>query len=248
MSSRFPAPTASVAGSDSRPVFMGDDTFTQASIDRLEHELAALTVRLEAATHRQLAILRELEPTGFWAEQGARSFAQRRQQECSLAEVAHRSERCARGGKRPERASRFSQLEDRARAGRGARQAARGTRARQPARDRRRVRRGAALVLEGARADAGGGAANEAVLLDMALHATADHLEQICRGIRAADRDEQLARDVETRWVRERAGDHGMVRIEAQLHPDEAAIVWAAIERARARRSFPRSRRSIPSR
>ena len=75
VSSRFPAPTASVAGSDSRPVFMGDDTFTQASIDRLEHELAELTVRLEAATHRQLAILRELEPTGFWAEQGARSFA-----------------------------------------------------------------------------------------------------------------------------------------------------------------------------
>ena len=82
-------------------------------------------------------------------------------------------------------------------------------------------------------------AANEAVLLDMALHATADHLEQICRGIRAADHDQSVARDVETRWVRERAGDHGMVRIEAQLHPDEAAIVWAAIERARAADAVP---------
>lgn len=47
---------------------------THPDIDTLERELASLTADLERATHRQLAILRELEPTGFWAEQGAHSF------------------------------------------------------------------------------------------------------------------------------------------------------------------------------
>src|SRR5919107_919809 len=43
--------------------------------DSLERELAELTAHLEVATHRQLAILRELEPTGFWVQQHASSFA-----------------------------------------------------------------------------------------------------------------------------------------------------------------------------
>ncbi len=44
-------------------------------IDSLEHELADLTAHLEVATHRQLAILRALAPTGFWLHPNASSFA-----------------------------------------------------------------------------------------------------------------------------------------------------------------------------
>src|SRR5687767_9709143 len=61
---------ASVERTAVRPVHMENR-----HVDRLEQELAELTTRLESGTHRQLTILRELEPTGFWAEQGASSFA-----------------------------------------------------------------------------------------------------------------------------------------------------------------------------
>ncbi len=42
--------------------------------EALESELALLSAELEAATHRQLTLIRELEPTQLWASHGATSY------------------------------------------------------------------------------------------------------------------------------------------------------------------------------
>ena len=74
--------------------------------------------------------------------------------------------------------------------------------------------------------------ATEAALLEDAHHTTAAQLELICRKLRAVQRlGEQSADDVRARrTVTRRARDDGLVAIEAVLPPDEAAVVWAAIE------------------
>src|SRR5687768_9090004 len=76
--------------------------------------------------------------------------------------------------------------------------------------------------------------ANEAMLLEDARHATGQQLELICRKyamvVRAAKEvDEDY--DRQRRMVSRRDLEDGMVRIEATLHPEEAAVVWAALER-----------------
>lgn len=47
---------------------------TLALAEALESELALLSAELEAATHRQLTLIRELEPTQLWAVHGATSY------------------------------------------------------------------------------------------------------------------------------------------------------------------------------
>ena len=74
--------------------------------------------------------------------------------------------------------------------------------------------------------------ATEAALVDDAHHTTAAQLEVICRALRSVQRlgalspDEVRAR----RTVTRRERDDGLVAIEAVLPPDEAALVWAALE------------------
>ncbi len=178
-------------------------------IDSLETELADLTAHVEVATHRQLTILRTLEPTGFWCDRGAASFAHWLGWRLALAPGAAREKlRVARAlGSLPSVDAAFATAKL----------------------SYSKVR---ALTRVATKE-------NEALLLDMALQTTAAHLEQICRGLRSVDAENAAARDVEARWVRQRQGEHGMVRIDAQLHPDEAAIVWQAIERARATATTP---------
>ncbi len=80
---------------------------------------------------------------------------------------------------------------------------------------------------------------NEARLVALAREATGAELEKICCGVRrvlASDAPgDDGARD--ERWVRHWSTDNGMVCIQAQLHPDEAAIVLQAL--AEARRTSP---------
>jgi hypothetical protein len=77
-------------------------------------------------------------------------------------------------------------------------------------------------------------------LLEMARHATGAQLEQICRGFRRVQRaaaldDEARRRAAEPdRYLRQRTMPDGMVRIEMQLLPDEAELVWQALEQVRA--------------
>src|SRR5262249_47946767 len=70
---------------------------------------------------------------------------------------------------------------------------------------------------------------NEANLLDMARHATAAQLEKICRLYRQIQ-PRDAAADEERRYLRVRDTDDGMVRIEIQLRPDEAARVLKACD------------------
>ena len=84
-------------------------------------------------------------------------------------------------------------------------------------------------------------AATEATLLEMATHATASQLERICRGYRRVvadvegERPQSLADEERSRFVRVRDTDDGMVRIEARLRPEEAAVVLQALDVARRR-------------
>jgi hypothetical protein len=75
---------------------------------------------------------------------------------------------------------------------------------------------------------------NEVRLLDLARHATGAQLERLCRGYRQVLREEgREAPEPEERAVRERVLPGGMVKLEMVLHPDEAAVVLQAIEKAR---------------
>jgi hypothetical protein len=93
--------------------------------------------------------------------------------------------------------------------------------------------------------------ANEAMLLEDARFTTGAQLERICRKyatvVRAAKNiDENADREQRTVW-RHYLSD-GMVRIEATLHPEEAAIVRAALDqiaRDRLKASEPAAQDSL---
>ncbi|RLB64087.1 MAG: hypothetical protein DRI90_05495 [Deltaproteobacteria bacterium] len=75
---------------------------------------------------------------------------------------------------------------------------------------------------------------NEAKLLHMAKCASGAQLERICRGYRQVTEGRKPRGDDERRFVRKRYTAAGMVRIEAQLRPDEAALVMQALGEMRA--------------
>jgi len=68
---------------------------------------------------------------------------------------------------------------------------------------------------------------NEAKLLHMAKEASAAQLETLSRGVEQVSNQSP---DGQSRWVKLRPCKDGMVRIEARLHPDEAALVMRAID------------------
>src|SRR5688572_33077887 len=70
---------------------------------------------------------------------------------------------------------------------------------------------------------------NEARLVAMARASTAAQLEKICRLLDQL-RPRDAALDEQRRWLRTRPVDNGMVRIEIQLRPDEAARVLRACD------------------
>ena len=75
--------------------------------------------------------------------------------------------------------------------------------------------------------------ANEAALLEVARHCPGHELETVCRKYRSVlrhDADPDPEGDRQRRWVARRDTADGMVRIEAVLHPEEAALVWAALD------------------
>ena len=73
---------------------------------------------------------------------------------------------------------------------------------------------------------------SQELLLIYAQSSTGAQLERICRGLRQVTRPKGQA-DEDERWVRRRHLPSGMVRIEAQLLPDEAEIVMTALAEAR---------------
>ena len=74
---------------------------------------------------------------------------------------------------------------------------------------------------------------NEAALLEIARLSSGHQLETVCRKYRSVllhDADPDPEGDRQRRWVARRDTADGMVRIEAVLHPEEAALVWAALD------------------
>src|SRR5262252_1214882 len=74
---------------------------------------------------------------------------------------------------------------------------------------------------------------NESMLLELARLSTAQHLETVCRKFGTVQRHGRNVTpkdDLERRYVSRRDTADGMVCIQAMLHPDEAAVVWAALQ------------------
>jgi hypothetical protein len=85
--------------------------------------------------------------------------------------------------------------------------------------------------------------ANEAALLEQARYSTGAQLERICKKYAAVmrhDEEVQPADEEQRRYVKRSDTADGMVKLEAILHPEEAAIVWAALEKIATERCLER--------
>ena len=174
------------------------------TVEDLGNEIAALSVQLDAAAQKLLACIRAFDEAGGWEKQGAVSCAHWLSWRVGLDLAT------AREKVRVARALGPLTFIDEA--------LARGEISYAKARAMTRV----ATV------------ANQERLLDLARSATGAQLERICRGYRhvAASLTDGGALP-EERSVRERLLPGGMVKLELVLHPDEAALVRAALEKAR---------------
>ena len=181
-----------------------------ADVDRLADEIAEVASHIDAATHRLLTLIRRFDEGSGWSQHGALSCAHWLNWRIGLDLGAARERvRVARAlGDLPA-------LDD-------------------------ALRRGAVSYSKTRAITRVATADNEATLLDMARHATASQLEKICRGYRRAltiaqEAPESMADEELRRFVHVTDTHDGMVRIEAQLRPEEAAIVMRALAVARRR-------------
>ena len=168
--------------------------------EALESEVAVLAAQIDAAEHRLLALIRELERRQHHRHHGLGSLATWLGWRIGLGAVAAREKvRVAKAlGDLPHIDAALS----------------RGEVSYSKVRAMTRV-----ATPE-----------NEQKLLVMAQHATAAQLERICRGVEQVT---STSSDTEGRWVRLLRCKNGMMRLEARLHADEAALVMKAVDLAR---------------
>ncbi len=176
----------------------------QLEIELLGEQIAMHAAHLDAATHRLLTDLREFDQVGGWYRAGAMSCAH------WLSWRVGWDGRTAREHVRvANRLGELPLIDDALRRGEMSYSKVRAmTRVATPA--------------------------NEARLLEQARYATGAQLEKICRlyaSVERHDADTTPSDDRQRRHVTRRELDDGMVRITATLHPEEAALVWAALER-----------------
>ena len=180
----------------------------EAALDAKEVELAEVSAHLDAATHRQLTLIRIMDVTERWAKRGAKSCAHWLSWRIGLDPGAARE--------RVRVARKLGEL---------------------PAVDDS-LRRGELSYSKARAITRVGTPANEARLLDIARHTTGAQLEKICRGVRQQQREDARlsgAPAVELeRYVRLRHRGDGTVRLEAILLPDEAERVMEAVRAIRA--------------
>jgi hypothetical protein len=181
-----------------------------ADLDALADRIALHAAHLDAATHTLLADLREYDASGGWCKQGARTCA-----EWLSWRVGWNLGTAREHLRVAKRLGELPLIDD-------------------------SLRRGQLSYCKVRAITRVATPANEALLLEDALHATGGQLERICRKyaavVRAAKEPDERY-DGERRYVRRQDLDDGMVKFEAVLHAEEAATVWAAIEAvARARR------------
>ena len=181
-----------------------------AEVERLADAIAEVATHIDAATHRLLTLIRRFDEGSGWSQHGALSCAHWLNWRIGLDLGAARERvRVARAlGALPV-------LDD-------------------------ALRRGAVSYSKVRAITRVATLTNEAALLEMARHTTASQLERICRGFRRAltnldERPGDLADEEYRRFVRVRDTHDGMVRIDAQLRPEEAAMVMQALDVARHR-------------
>ncbi|MGE0402091.1 MAG: DUF222 domain-containing protein [Kofleriaceae bacterium] len=187
-------------------------------IDALADRIATHAAHLDAATHTLLTDLREFDTASGWYKQGAHSCAE------WLSWRVGWSMGTAREHLRVARRLAELPLIDEA------------------------LRRGAVSYCKVRAITRVATPANEATLLEDARYATGSQLERICRKYAAvvrASKEPEESYDRERRYVRRMDLDDGMVKVEALLHPEEAAMVWAALEAvARAKKESSESSRA----
>jgi hypothetical protein len=176
------------------------------NLQALGEEIARIAAHLDAATHRLLTCVRRFDESGEWGRQGALSCSHWLSWRIGLDSMT------AREKVRVARALGGLPSIDEA------------------------LRQGKLSYAKVRALTRVATAENEGRLLDLAFASTGAQLERICRSFRRVVA-EQLPSDPtldERRYVSDRVLPSGMVRVEAVLHPDEAALVMKAIEAARA--------------
>ncbi len=173
-------------------------------MDAVEKELAELSSHLDAATHRQLTLIRWIDESEHWARQGARSCAHWLNWRIGLNLGAAREKlRVAHA---------LAEL---------------------PAIDEA-LRKGEISYAKARAMTRVAKPKTETKLLEMAQSSTASQLERICRGVRRAEEDEPGAvKEEAERFVRVRHRGEPTVRFEAELLPDEAERLMEAIRAMR---------------
>jgi hypothetical protein len=179
-----------------------------------EEELATLSSHLDAATYRQLVLIRQLDESGHWAKAGATTCAAWLSWRIGMAETAARERIRLAHALRA-----LPKIADAMRTG---------------TLSYSKVR---AIVRVAT-------PATEERLLDYARYTTAAQLERICRGVRqqqlldtedseSVDEAEQLRRAFDARDLYLRARGDGTVQVVVTLMPDEAQRVFVAVETMR---------------
>jgi hypothetical protein len=178
------------------------ERLSRAEIDRLAEEIAELSAHIDAASHRLLTLIRRFDAESGWHQQGALTCAHWLSWRIGLDLGA------AREHVRVARALGGLPLIDEA------------------------LRRGQVSYSKVRALTRVATQDNEATLLHWARSATASQLERICRKYRSVKRRDLLSPEDEAyvRFVRVRDTESGMVRLEAQLPPEEAAVVLKALE------------------
>lgn len=172
-------------------------------LESLGEQIAEHAAHLDAALHRLLCDLRQFDAEGGWAAQGARSCAHWLSWRVGWDMATSREHvRVAR------KLAKLSKIDRALQHGELSYS---------------KVRAITRVATED----------TEQMLLETAQLSTAQQLEAICRKYATAKRHDQdvgPADDAGRRYVTRRDTADGMVRIEAVLHPEEAAVVWAALE------------------
>ena len=178
------------------------ETKTRQQIDELADAIAVCAARIDAATHQLLAYIREFDLARGWAAQGAQSCAHWLSWRigCGLG-AAMEKVRAARAlGDLP-------RIDAALKAGELS---------------YCKVRAMTRVAT----------AENEDLLLEQARSSTGAQLEKVCSGLRRAQRiiGQDNKHAPPERYVRKRHTQEGMVHIEMVLHPDEAELVWQALQ------------------
>ncbi|MFO7566197.1 MAG: DUF222 domain-containing protein [Enhygromyxa sp.] len=180
---------------------------TLEQLDTLGEEIATFATRIDAAEHALLTRLRVFDAHEAWGSQGARSCAEWLSWRTNLSIKAAREKvRVARAlGSLPKIDALF---------GRGELSYS-------------KVR----ALTRAATAE------SEQFWIDVALHASASQIEKMARAYQRvtgeeASRDPMDLPNNQRRFVRRSETVGGMVRIEMQLTPEEAAVLWSAMNSA----------------